>query len=96
MSKQTTLIQVISAALLLAATAVQAAPQKEGVITLPRVVVTGKATRPVTEIAQASKVEVLPRVVVTGYSIQGKLRQQALALALNTRTDVNGKPVRHI
>jgi uracil phosphoribosyltransferase len=69
MSKQITLVTILSAALLMAAGAAQAAPSKEGVVTLPRVVVTGKA------------VKQLPTVVVTGYSAEGQLRRQVLAQA---------------
>ena len=78
MSKQTTLISVLSAALLMAAGAAQAAPSKEGVITLPRVVVIGKAVKDPVQVAQVVQ---LPRVVITGYSVEGQLRRQALAQA---------------
>ena len=78
MSKQTTLISAIAAALLMAAGAAHAAPAKEGVITLPRVVITGKAVKDPVQVAQVVQ---LPRVVVTGYSIEGQLRRQMLAQA---------------
>jgi len=71
MSKQITLATVLSAALTMAAGVAQAAPsaKEAGVVTLPRVVVSGKA------------VKQLPTVVVTGYSVEGQLRRQMLAQA---------------
>jgi len=71
MSKQITLATFLSAALMMAAGVAQAAPsvKEAGVVTLPRVVVTGKA------------VKQLPTVVVTGYSVEGQLRRQMLAQA---------------
>ncbi|MDY0744483.1 hypothetical protein SNE35_08195 [Paucibacter sp. R3-3] len=71
MNKQITLATLLSTVLLLAAGAAQAAPsaKETGVVTLPRVVVNGKA------------VKQLPTVVVTGYSIEGQMRRQMLAQA---------------
>ena len=71
MNKQITLLTVLSAVLMMAAGATQAAPaaKEAGTVTLPRVVVTGKA------------VKQLPTVVVTGYSVEGQLRRQMLAQA---------------
>lgn len=71
MNKQIALATLLSTVLLLAAGAVQAAPSAKdaGVVTLPRVVVTGKA------------VKQLPTVVVTGYSLEGQMRRQMLAQA---------------
>lgn len=75
MSKQITLISVLSAALLMAAGAAQAAPSKEGVITLPRVVITGKSVKAPVQVVK------LPRVVVVGYTVEAQMRRQALAQA---------------
>ena len=86
MSKQTTLISLFCAALLLAAGAAQAAPSKEGVITLPRVVITGKSVKAPVQVVQ------LPRVVVVGYAVEAQLRRQLLAQANKT----DAKPVRRI
>jgi len=71
MSKLSTFSAVVAAVVLsLTAVAAHAAPSaKQGVVTLPTVVVTGKA------------VKQLPTVVVTGYSIEGQLRRQMLAQA---------------
>lgn len=70
MSKFSTLSAVVAVALSLVAAGAHAAPSaKQGVVTLPTVVVTGKA------------VKQLPTVVVTGYSIEGQLRRQMLAQA---------------
>ncbi|MDY0744922.1 hypothetical protein SNE35_10410 [Paucibacter sp. R3-3] len=70
MSKFSTLSAIVAVALSLVAVGTHAAPSaKQGVVTLPTVVVTGKA------------VKQLPTVVVTGYSIEGQLRRQMLAQA---------------
>ena len=79
MSKQTTLISLFCAALLLAAGAAQAAPSKEGVITLPRVVITGKSVKAPVQVVQ------LPRVVVVGYSEATLLRQTLAAAKTSTQ-----------
>ena len=73
MSKPQSLISsaVLFAAMALAAGAACAAPSGQAVVTLPQVVITGKAVQ----------VQQLPRVVVTGYSIEGQLRRQMLAQA---------------
>ena len=76
MSKPTTLIQTTVAALLLAfgvGHKAQAAPQD--IVTLPRVVIVGKATPDV----QIAKIEQLPRVVVVGRSAGTQQPQQLLA-----------------
>lgn len=86
MSLQTVLT---AAVLALTAVAAQAAPQ--ATVKLERVVITGKAVRAETQVAQLPRVVVtgyaqrevaqLPRVVVTGYSDTTLLRNTTLAAA---------------
>lgn len=68
------LIKTSIAALFLAASAAQAAPQATS--ELPRVVITGKSSA-----AAKQPVQQLPRVVVSGLSVQTQMQQLMLAAA---------------
>lgn len=88
--KATVLIQAAAvAAFAFTAFAAHAAPQE--VKTLPRVVITGKATAEVAQLPRvvvtgyaAREVAQLPRVIVVGASEATLLRQQTLAAAKST------------
>jgi len=86
-----TLIQALVASLAFAAVAAHAAP--EGVVTLPRVVITGKSAAAVAQLPRVvitghalRDVAQLPRVVVVGSSEASLLRQQLLAKTATAST----------